>query len=88
MSTASCTQVNHAFIAEDVREDFEEGLEYAEASEIMRMVQRGDQRQYLIRSAGAAVAWISTVSGEMVLWLATIVEVPLPSWSSMDAVVA
>jgi hypothetical protein len=43
-------QVNQAFIAEDVRDDFEAGLEYAEAAAILRMVQRGDQRQYLIRS--------------------------------------
>jgi hypothetical protein len=42
-------QVNQAFIAEDVRENFETGLEYAEAAAILRMVQRGDQRQYLVR---------------------------------------
>lgn len=46
----SCLQVNQAYIAEDVREDFEAGLEYAEAAAILRMVQRGDQRQYLVRS--------------------------------------
>ena len=45
----SCLQVNQAFIAEDVRENFETGLEYAEAAAILRMVQRGDQRQYLVR---------------------------------------
>ena len=45
----ACWQVNQAFIAEDVRENFETGLEYAEAAAILRMVQRGDQRQYLVR---------------------------------------
>ena len=46
--------MNQAFIAEDVRENFETGLEYAEAAAILRMVQRGDQRQYLVRYGLAA----------------------------------
>ena len=42
-------QVNEALIAEDVVADFDAGLEYAEAAEILRGVLRGDGRQFLVR---------------------------------------
>lgn len=42
-------QVHQRFVAEDVVEDYDAGLEFAEAAAILRIVQRGDQRQCLIR---------------------------------------
>ena len=44
-------QVNQAQVAEDLQEDFLEGLEWAEAAEVVRVVVRGDARQYLVRWA-------------------------------------
>lgn len=44
-------QVNQAQVAEDLQEDFQEGLEWAEAAEVLRVVVRGDARQYLVRWA-------------------------------------
>lgn len=52
-------QVNEAYVAEDVRADYEAGLEYAQADSILRMVQRGDQRQYLVRCAIQGVEFTS-----------------------------
>ena len=44
-------QVHQRFVADDVIEDYDAGLEYAEVEAILRIVQRGDQRQCLVRSA-------------------------------------
>lgn len=43
------SQVHQRFVAEDVVQDYDAGLEFAEAAAILRVVQRGDQRQCLIR---------------------------------------
>ena len=42
-------QVNSKYIAEDLVQDFDAGLEYAEAECIVDVQQKGDDRQYLIR---------------------------------------
>jgi signal recognition particle 43 kDa protein len=41
--------LNERYISEDVIEDFESGLEYAEAEEILDVRNRGDSRTYLVR---------------------------------------
>ena len=40
-------------MATDIVEDFDAGLEYAEAESVLRMVQRGDQRECLVRCGAA-----------------------------------
>ncbi len=40
-------------MATDIVEDFDAGLEYAEAESVLRMVQRGDQRECLVRCDAA-----------------------------------
>ena len=47
-------QVHQRFVADDVIEDYDAGLEYAEVEAILRIVQRGDQRQCLVRCACAS----------------------------------
>lgn len=42
-------QVNSKYIAEDLIEDYDAGLEYAEADCILDVQQKGDSLQYLIR---------------------------------------
>ena len=42
-------QVNSKYVAEDVVEDYDAGLEYAEADCVVDMESRGDSRNYLIR---------------------------------------
>eukprot|EP00208_Stichococcus_sp_RCC1054_P001395 CAMPEP_0206140168 /NCGR_PEP_ID=MMETSP1473-20131121/8670_1 /ASSEMBLY_ACC=CAM_ASM_001109 /TAXON_ID=1461547 /ORGANISM="Stichococcus sp, Strain RCC1054" /LENGTH=480 /DNA_ID=CAMNT_0053534233 /DNA_START=346 /DNA_END=1788 /DNA_ORIENTATION=- len=50
--------VNQADVAQDLRDDFKAGLEWAEASEIVRCVVRGDERWYLVRwSDGYPDSW-------------------------------
>ncbi len=46
-------QVHQRFMATDIVEDFDAGLEYAEAESVLRMVQRGDQRECLVRCGAA-----------------------------------
>ena len=41
--------MHERFMAVDVVEDFDAGFEYAEAEAVVRIVQRGDQRQCLVR---------------------------------------
>lgn len=41
--------VAESYLAEDVIEDYEQGLEYAEAECIVEMKRKGDARQYLVR---------------------------------------
>ena len=41
--------MNSKYIAEDLVEDFDAGLEYAEADCILDVEERGDSRSYLIR---------------------------------------
>lgn len=57
--------MNQAYIAEDVREDFEAGLEYAVAAAILRMVQRGDERQYLVRCGGCDHVCVHRLASKM-----------------------
>lgn len=46
----SCTvQVPQWNVANDVVEDFDAGLEYGEAERIVKSVQRGDTREYLVQ---------------------------------------
>ena len=41
-------------VADDVVEDFDAGLEYGEAESILKSVQRGDAREYLVRYGPAS----------------------------------
>lgn len=41
--------VSESEVADDVREDYENGLEYAEAKGIVKMRKKGDERLYLVR---------------------------------------
>lgn len=43
-------QVSQWNIADDVVEDYDAGLEYGEAESILKSVQKGDAREYLVRS--------------------------------------
>lgn len=45
--------VNEAMVAEDLQEDYNSNLEWAEAAEILRVVVRGDAREYLVKWADA-----------------------------------
>ena len=51
LETVCCwiAQVHQRLMADDIVEDFDAGLEYAEAESVLRIVQRGDQRQCLVR---------------------------------------
>ena len=52
MSSAAAVcvlQVSSKYIAEDLVEDFDAGLEYAEADCILDVQQKGDSLQYFIR---------------------------------------
>ena len=42
-------QVSQWNVASDVVEDFDAGLEYGEAESILKSVQKGDTREYLVR---------------------------------------
>lgn len=42
-------QVSQWNVAGDVVEDFDAGLEYGEAESILKSVQKGDAREYLVR---------------------------------------
>lgn len=42
-------QVPQWNVANDVVEDFDAGLEYGEAERILKSVQRGDSREYLVQ---------------------------------------
>ncbi len=42
-------QVPQWNVANDVVEDFDAGLEYGEAERILKSVQRGDTREYLVQ---------------------------------------
>ena len=42
-------QVSQWNVANDVVEDFDAGLEYGEAERILKSVQRGDSREYLVQ---------------------------------------
>ena len=42
-------QVSQWNVASDVVEDFDAGLEYGEAESILKSVQKGDAREYLVR---------------------------------------
>ncbi len=44
-------QVNQLYIAPDLVEDYDNGLEYGTAARVLRMVQRGDEREFLIQCA-------------------------------------
>ena len=44
-------QVNQLYIAPDVVEDYDSGLEYGTAARMLRMVQRGDEREFLVQCA-------------------------------------
>lgn len=44
-------QVSQWDVAADIVEDFDAGLEYCEAQCILKSVQRGDEREYLVRCA-------------------------------------
>ena len=41
--------MNQLYIAPDVVEDYDNGLEYGNAARVLRMVQRGDEREFLIQ---------------------------------------
>lgn len=59
ISVLCVLQVNSKYIAEDLIEDFDAGLEYAEADCILDVQKKGDSLQYLMRceiSICAAVA--------------------------------
>ena len=43
--------MNSLYIAPDVVEDYDSGLEYGTAARVLRMVQRGDEREFLIQCA-------------------------------------
>lgn len=49
LSSLHGLQVNSKYVAEDLVQDFDAGLEYAEADCIVDVQNRGDSRQYLIR---------------------------------------
>jgi hypothetical protein len=42
-------QVPRCFVADDVVEDFNKGMEYADAERILEMKKKGDGRLYLVR---------------------------------------
>ncbi len=44
-------QVTQWDVAADIVEDYDAGLEYCEAECILKSVQRGDEREYLVRCA-------------------------------------
>ena len=48
-------QVSQWNVADDVVEDFDAGLEYGEAESILRSVQKGDAREYLVRWGSAHI---------------------------------
>ena len=58
-TSAVFDQVNSKYIAEDLIEDFDAGLEYAEADCIMDVEQKGDSLQFLIRCAILACAAVA-----------------------------
>ncbi len=43
--------MNQLYIAPDLVEDYDNGLEYGTAARVLRMVQRGDEREFLIQCA-------------------------------------
>ena len=47
----AAAQVNQLYIAPDVVEDYDSGLEYGTAARVLRMVQRGDEREFLVQCA-------------------------------------
>ena len=51
--THSHVQVSQWNVADDVVEDFDAGLEYGEAESILKSVQKGDTREYLVRCGSA-----------------------------------
>lgn len=46
---STTVQVPQWNVANDVVEDFDAGLEYGEAERILKSVQRGDTREYLVQ---------------------------------------
>ena len=67
-------QVNSKYIAEDLIEDFDAGLEYAEADCIVDVQQTGDSLQYLIRCeifacAAGSAQWSSPVVVSLSMWI-------------------
>ena len=42
-------QVSTKYVAQDVVEDFDAGLEYAQADCILDVAYRGDEREYLVK---------------------------------------
>ena len=49
MANRARVQVPRAFVADDVVEDFDAEMEYAEADTILDMKRKGDGRRYLVR---------------------------------------
>ena len=49
MHPGRAAQVHQQLMAQDIVEDFDAGMEYAEAESVVRIVQRGDQRECLVR---------------------------------------
>ncbi len=49
LEAGECVQVSQWNVASDVVEDFDAGLEYGEAESILKSVQKGDSREYLVR---------------------------------------
>ncbi len=49
LESGECVQVSQWNVASDVVEDFDAGLEYGEAESILKSVQKGDGREYLVR---------------------------------------
>ena len=45
--------MNQLYIAPDLVDDYDGGLEYATAARVLRGVQRGDEREFLIQCASA-----------------------------------
>ena len=55
-------QVTQWDVAADIVEDYDAGLEYCEAECILKSVQKGDEREYLVRCAAPFyVCWCQDV---------------------------
>lgn len=50
--------MNSKYVAEDLVEDFDAGLEYAEAECILDVHNKGDSRKYLIRFVVCSFAFV------------------------------
>lgn len=58
-------QVSQWNVADDVVEDFDAGLEYGKAESILRSVQKGDAREYLVRWGSAHTLDRRATAGSM-----------------------